>query len=70
MQQDVIHEQLKENNQDKESWVLTKIHVLGEEAGTSGYLSGMLLCTHICVFICVHRSAFQYACEYDLLELT
>ena len=60
MQRDMINEQVKENNQDKESWVLTKIHVPGEESLyfciCASFLSVMLLCTHACVHIEVPAS--------------
>ena len=38
MQPDMIDEKVKENNQDKESRVLTKIDVPGEEICTSAYV--------------------------------
>ena len=69
----MINDQVKENNHDKESQVLTKIHVPGEESLyfciCASFLSGILMCTHACVCTCVPRCACQYACEYELLEL-
>lgn len=74
MQPDMIDEQVKENNQDKKSRVLTKIHVPGAESLyfciCATFLSGMLLCTHERVYTCVPRSAYQYTCEYEPWELT
>ena len=66
----MIDEQVKENNQDKQSWMLTKIHVSGEDSlyfciGAS-FLSGMLLCPHTCTC----RTTCQYAYECELSELT
>ena len=56
----MINEQVKEKNQDKESWVLTNIHVPEEESLyfciSASFLSGMLLCTHACVHIEVPAS--------------
>ena len=65
-------EQVKENNQDKESWVLPKVHVPGEESEyfciCASFLSGMLLCT--CTCTCTCRTTCQYAYGYKLSEVT
>ena len=57
----MINEQVKENNQDKERWVLTKIEVLEEESFyfciCASYLSGMLVGKRACMCTCVHRIA-------------
>ena len=53
VQPDMIDEQVKENSQDKESWVLTKSHVPREEGLyfciCASFLSGTLVCSHMCV---------------------
>ncbi|MFX8739582.1 hypothetical protein ABTM41_19675, partial [Acinetobacter baumannii] len=53
VQPDMIDEQVKENSQDKESQVLTKIHVPGEESLyfciCASFLSGTLVCSRMCV---------------------
>ena len=53
VQPDMIDEQVKENSQDKESQVLTKIHVPGEESLyfciCASFLSGTLVCSHMCM---------------------
>ena len=57
MQLDMIDEQVKENSQDKESWVLTKSHVPREEGLyfciCASFLSGTLVCSHMCVQMCL-----------------
>ena len=53
VQPDMIDEQVKENSQDKESRVLTKNHVPGEESLyfciCASFLSGTLVCSRMCV---------------------
>ena len=53
VQPDMIDEQVKENTQDKESRVLTKSDVPGEESLyfciCASFLSGTLVCSHMCV---------------------
>ena len=53
VQPDMIDEQVKENSQDKESQMLTKIHVPGEESLyfciCASFLSGTLVCSRMCV---------------------
>ena len=53
VQPDMIDVQAKKNSQDKESWVLTKSHVPGEEGLYfcifASFLSGTLVCSHMCV---------------------
>ena len=57
VQPDMIDEQAKENSQDKESRVLTKNHVPGEESLyfciCASFLSGTLVCSHMCVQMCL-----------------
>ena len=57
VQPDMIDEQVKENSQDKESRVLTKNHVPGEESLyfciCASFLSGTLVCSHMCVQMCL-----------------
>lgn len=63
----MINEQVKENNQDKERWVLTKIEVPEEESLyfciCASSLSGMLVCTRGRVCTCAYKSTRQYACD-------
>ena len=70
----MIDEHVKENNQDQEIRVITKTHVPAEESlyfcMPASFLSGILVCAHACVCICVHKIAWQYACEYEVSELT
>ena len=53
VQPDMIDVQAKKNSQDKETWVLTKSHVPGEEGLyfciCASFLSGTLVCSHMCV---------------------
>ena len=53
VQPDMIDEQAKKNSQDKESRMLTKSHVPGEESLyfciCASFLSGTLVCSHMCV---------------------
>ena len=55
VQPDMIDEQVKKkkNSQDKESRVVTKSHVPGEESLyfciCASFLSGTLVCSHMCV---------------------
>ena len=60
MQSDTIDEHVKENNQDKETRVVTKTHVPGEESLyfciSASFLSGILVWTHACVCICDPKS--------------
>ena len=70
----MMDEKVKENNQDKERWVLTKIEVLEGKrlyfCICASYLSGMLVCTRERVCTCAHRSTCQYACDYELSKQT
>ena len=74
MQADRINEKVKEKNMDKESRVLTKIHVPGQESmyfcTCVSLLAGMRVCAcgRVCTF--VQRSAYQYTCEYEQSEDT
>ena len=60
MQTDMINEQVKINNQDKESLVLTKIQFLEKKVCTSAYVQFLLrdvsVYTCMCVHECVHKS--------------
>ena len=53
VQPDMIDVQAKKNSQDKETWVLTKSHVPGEEGLyfciCASFLSGTLVCSRMCV---------------------
>ena len=57
VQPDMIDEQAKKNSQDKESQMLTKSHVPGEEGLyfciCASFLSGTLVCSHMCVQMCL-----------------
>ena len=57
VQPDMIDEQAKKNSQDKESQMLTKSHVPGEESLyfciCASFLSATLVCSHMCVQMCL-----------------
>ena len=57
VQPDMIDEQAKKNSQDKESQMLTKSHVPGEESLyfciCTSFLSGTLVCSRMCVQMCL-----------------